>query len=205
MPAFLFHPCQSNTRRRSLGGLAGMVLVGFLPALPACAGRSARGPRSYTLPLSQLEELIGGKFPQRRQLSGLMEITLLRPRLRLLPEANRMGTMIDLLVSEQLLGRRYEGTMDLDYGIRFDAADGAVRMVDVRVSKVDFPAMPEQLRPIFARAAPRLAEQSLNEMVLHKIEPAQLAMVNGLGYRVGEVRVTREGLKINLLPALAAH
>ena len=163
------------------------------------------GARSYTLPLAQLEKLIGAKFPQRRQISGLMEITLLRPRLRLLPEANRMGTMIDLLVSEQLLGRRYEGTMDLDYGIRFDAADGAVRMVDVRVSKVDFPAMPEQLRPIFARAAPRLAEQSLNEMVLHKIEPAQLAMVNGLGYRVGEVRVTREGLKINLLPALAAH
>lgn len=205
MPAFRFHPCQSNTRRRNLGVLASMVLVGFLPALPACAGRSARGARSYTLPLAQLEKLIGGKFPQRQRLSGLMEIALLRPRLRLMPEANRLGTMIDLLVSEQLWGRRYEGTMDLDYGIRFDAADGAIRMVDVRVGKVDFPAMPDQFRPLFDRAAPRLAEQSLNDMVLHKIEPDQLAMVNGLGYRVGEVRVTREGLKVDLLPAQATR
>ena len=180
-----------------------MMLAGFLPALTACASRGAGGPRSYTLSLTQLEKLIGGKFLQRRQLAGLMEITLLRPRLRLLPETNRLGTLIDLLVSEQVMGKRYEGTMDLDYGIRFDAADGAIRMVDVRVGKVEFPAMPEQLRPLFARAAPRLAEQSLNEMVLHKIEPDQLTMVNGLGYRVGEVRVTREGLRVELLPVLA--
>ncbi|MBY4597673.1 DUF1439 domain-containing protein [Ottowia caeni] len=199
MPAFPFH-----TRRRSLGALAGMMLAGTLPALPACAGRSSSGPRSYTLPLAQLEKLIGRKFPQRRQLAGLMEITLLRPRLRLLPETNRLGTMIDLLVSEQVVGKRYEGSMDLDYGVRFDASDGSVRMVDVRVGKVEFPAMPEQFRPLFARAAPRLAEQSLNEMVLHKIEPDQLSMVSGLGYRVGEVRVTREGLKVDLLPASAA-
>lgn len=180
-----------------------MMLAGTLPALPACAGRSSSGPRSYTLPLAQLEKLIGGKFPQRRQLAGLMEITLLKPRLRLLPETNRLGTLIDLLVSEQVMGRRYEGTMDLDYGIRFDASHGAIRMVDVRVGKVEFPAMPEQFRPLFARAAPRLAEQSLNEMVLHKIEPDQLTMVSGLGFRVGEVRVTHEGLRVELWPVLA--
>ncbi len=181
------------------------MLAGILSTLPACASRNAGKPRSYTLPLAQLEKLIGSKFPQRRQLAGLMEVALLRPRLRLLPEANRVGTMIDLLVSEQLMGRRFEGTMDLDYGIRFESSDGSVRMVDVRVGKVDFPAIPEQLRALVARAAPRLAEQSLNELVLHKIEPDQLTMVNGLGYRVGEVRVTREGLKVDLLPASAAH
>lgn len=191
-----------QTRRRGLGVFASLFFTALLPALPACAGRS-RSARSYTLPLAQLEKLIGGKFPQRRQMAGLMEVALLRPRLRLLPEVNRLGTMIDLLVSEQFMGRRFEGTMDLDYGIRFEPSDGSVRMVDVRVGKVDFPAIPEQLRAFVARTAPRLAEQSLNELVLHKIEPDQLTMVNGLGYRVGEVRVTRQGLRVELVPIFA--
>ena len=30
------------------------------------------------------------------------------------------------------------------------------------------------------------------------------AMVNGLGFRLGEVRVTREGRRVELLPALGA-
>ncbi|WP_156909372.1 DUF1439 domain-containing protein [Ottowia thiooxydans] len=193
------------TRRQGLGALAGIALAGLLITLPACANRlsaGADGTRSYTLPRAQLEELIGKKFPQQRRLSGLIDVTLQRPRLQLLPETNRLGTSIDLTAAEMLLGTRYEGRVDLDYGIRFDAADGSIRMVDVRVGKVDFPSVPQQYQPLFARAAPRMVEQLLNGMVLQEIKPDQLALVNGLGYRVGEVRVTREGLRVELLPAL---
>ncbi len=185
--------------------MAGIALAGLLITLPACANRlsaGADGTRSYTLPRAQLEELIGKKFPQQRRLSGLIDVTLQRPRLQLLPETNRLGTSIDLTAAEMLLGTRYEGRVDLDYGIRFDAADGSIRMVDVRVGKVDFPSVPQQYQPLFARAAPRMVEQLLNGMVLQEIKPDQLALVNGLGYRVGEVRVTREGLRVELLPAL---
>ncbi|MGB3069440.1 MAG: DUF1439 domain-containing protein [Ottowia sp.] len=200
----VFHP-HSSTRRHSLGALAGMVLAGLLPALPACASRlpvGEGGARSYTLPSAQLQELIGKRFPVRRSLSGLIELTLLNPRLRLLPETNRLGTQIDLSAAEKIMGTRYAGAMDLDYGIRFDAKDGRIRMADVHVAKVDFPAVPGEYQPLFTRNAPRLAEQLLDGMVLHEIKPEQLAMVNGLGFRVGEVRVTREGLRVELLPVL---
>lgn len=193
------------TRRRSLGALAGLALAGFLPTLPACASRlpaGANGTRSYTLPLAQLQELIGKRFPVRRSLSGLIDLTLLNPRLRLLPESNRLGTLIDLSATEQIMGTRYDGAMDLDYGIRFDAKDGRIRMADAHVSKVDFPAVPAQYQPLFTRNVPRVAEQLLDGMVLHEIKPEQLAMVNGLGFRMGEVRVTREGLRVELLPVL---
>lgn len=199
-----FHP-HSSTRRRGLGALAGMALAGLLPALPACASRlpaGEGGTRSYTLPLTQLQELISKRFPARRSLSGLVELTLLNPRLRLLPESNRLGTLIGLSAAEQIMGTRYDGVMDLDYGISFDAKDGRIRMTDVHVGKVDFPAVPAQYQPLFTRNAPRVAEQLLSGMVLHEIKPEQLAMVNGLGFRVGEVRVTREGLRVELLPVL---
>ena len=162
----------------------------------------ANGTRSYALTLAQLQELISKKFPQRRSFSGLMELTLLNPRLRLLPETNRLGTLIDLSASELLMGTRYSGTMDLDYGIQFDAKDGRIRMADVHVGKLDFPAVPAPYQAIFVRNASRMAEQALNGMELHEIKPEQLAMVNGLGFRVGAVRVTREGLRVELLPVL---
>ncbi|MBH1965159.1 MAG: hypothetical protein I8H77_12530 [Comamonadaceae bacterium] len=193
------------TRRHGLDALASVALAGLLITLPACAGplsAGADGTRSYTLPKAQLEELIGKKFPQQRRVSGVIDLTFQRPRLSLLPDTNRLGTSIDLTAAEMLLGTRYNGTVDLDYGIRFDAADGSIRMTDVRVGKVDFATVPQQYQPLFARTAPRMVEQLLNGMVLHEIKPDQLAMVNGLGFRVGEVRVTREGLRVELLPAL---
>lgn len=163
----------------------------------------ANGSRSYTLPLAQLQALVGKKFPQQRRLSGLIELTLLRPRLRLLPETNRLGTLIDLSASELVMGTRYDGTMDLDYGIRFDATDGRIRMADVHVGKVSIPAVPAPYQPLFTRNAPRMAEQLLDGLVLHEIKPEELAMVNGLGFKVGEVRVTRDGLRVELLPVLS--
>lgn len=196
------HSC---ARRHGLRALVALAVTGVLPTLPACANRLPLGPngsRSYTLPLTQLQDLIGKKFPQRRRLSSLIELSLLRPRLRLLPDTNRLGTMIDLSVSEMVMGTRYDGTMDLDYGIRFDAKDGRIRMADVHVGKVDVPSVPTPYQPIFTRNAPRMAEQLLDGLVLHEIKPEELAMVNGLGFKVGEVRVTREGLRVELLPVL---
>ena len=201
MPALL--SSLSSTRRLNLRALLALGLSGFLPALPACASRLPVGPngtRSYTVPLAQLQELIGRKFPQRRRLSGLIELTLLRPRLRLLPEANRLGTLIDLVAAEMVMGTRYEGSMDLEYGVRFDAADGRIRMSDVRVGKVDVPAVPLPYQPLFQNHAPRVAEQLLDGLILHEVKPEELAMVNGLGFKVGEVRVAREGLRVELLP-----
>ncbi len=195
------------SRRWGLGMVGGLALTVLYPAAAASAvaGTAAgaqSGTRSYTLPQADLEELIGTKFPQRRRLSGLVDISLKRPRLRLLPDSNRLGTLIDLSATELVLGTSYDGVMDLDYGIGFDAADGRIRMTDVHVGRVDFPAVPAQYQSLFAQAAPRVAEQALNGLVLHEVTPEQLALVNGLGFKVGAVQVVREGIRVELLPAL---
>jgi hypothetical protein len=40
-------------------------------------------------------------------------------------------------------------------------------------------------------------------MPLHTLEPEQLAVVEGLGYAIGEFQVTPAGLRVVLMPALA--
>lgn len=194
-----------SSRRRWLASLCqwggGMLLL----AGPASAGTnvsmaSATGRRTYTLALDQLEALVRPKFPQQRQLSGWMDIRLDRPRLRLIPQSNRLGTTLDLSATERFLGTQHDGTMDLDYGIRFQASDRTIRMSEVRVRSLDFPAVPLQYQALFTQAAPRLAEQVLDGMVLHEVSLDQLALVDGLGFRVGEVRVTQKGLRVELVP-----
>ena len=44
----------------------------------------------------------------------------------------------------------------------------------------------------------------LNGIVFHEIKPDQLAMVNALGFLLGEVRVTREGPRADLFLAFGA-
>ncbi len=191
----------ARTRRHltlvSLWGAVGLAL----PALSACAA-TRPGTRSYTLPQAELQSLIDRRFPYRRSLSGLLDIALLHPRMRLLPQENRLGTQLDIAVAERVMGTHYDGSMDLDYGIRFEPQDRTIRLVGVRVHRVEFPGVPPAYSQALAQAAPRAAEQLLEGAVLHEVKADQLALLGGLGLAVGEVRVTPQGLRVELVPGL---
>lgn len=181
------------------GWLAGAPLLALVPhgTVHAAAGRS------ITLGLAQLDEELRRRFPLTRQVSGgLFELTLLRPRVRLLPERDRLGTQLDLALTELLMGTRHAGQMDLDYGLRFDAPSRTIRLRDVRVHQVDFPTVPPPFQADFARHAPPLAEQLLEGLALHQIPREQLMLLDGLGFKVAALRVVPQGLRVELKPAL---
>lgn len=188
--------------RRWFGARLSWLAFGLaLPALSACAA-TPPGTRSYTLPQAELQSLIDRRFPYRRSLSGLLDIALLHPRMRLLPQENRLGTQLDIAVAERVMGTRYDGSMDLDYGLRFEPQDRTIRLVGVRVHRVEFPGVPPAYSQALAQAAPRAAEQLLEGAVLHEVKADQLALLGGLGLAVGEVRVTPQGLRVELVPGL---
>ena len=72
----------------------------------------------------------------------------------------------------------------------------------MHVNAVDFATVPPAYRGEFQRNAPRVAEQLLEGLVLHEIKREQLEMLDGMGFAVGELRVTPEGLRVQLVPAL---
>lgn len=182
--------------RRRCNALLGASLFG---ALTACASSPLpAGLNSTTIAESQLASLLARAFPYTRQFSGLADLTLQSPRLRLLPHTNRLGTELDLLLAERLAGTRYSGRMDLDYGLRFDATEGAIRMNDVRVNRLDIDQVPRAQQALLAQYAPQVAERLLNNLVLYRLPAERLALARQLGLTVSALRVLPEGLRIEM-------
>jgi len=187
-------PAHDPFRRRLA---AGALLAALLPALAACA---ADGGRTFLLPRRRLDELLARQFPYTRGFGGLAELTLRAPRLTLLPASNRLATAFELEVAERLTGRHATGALDLDYALRFDPAQGAIRMADVRVNRLELDQLPPAQRQLVSRYAPRLVEQLLADLVIHRFPPEQLATARDLGLEVAALRVLPEGLQVELAP-----
>lgn len=179
--------------------LRGALAAGLAPALAGCAGVGGALGDSV-LSQQRLGELLAQAFPYARDLSGLIELKLANPRLRLLPQSNRLGTALDVQVAERVTGRRFTGGMDMDYGLRFDAGAGAVRLADVRVHRLDIDALPTSARSLVSQYAPRLAELLLADFVLYRIPEQRLALARQLGAGVSALRVRPDGLHIQMAP-----
>ena len=69
----------ATTARLCLGGAAYFSLPG------------AWAQPNYTVSMTQLQDAVAKRFPVRKRASGLLDLTVQAPQLRLLPEQNRLG------------------------------------------------------------------------------------------------------------------
>ncbi len=169
--------------------------------LPA-GGFAAPGSKTVTIAQEQLQTTLAKRFPYQQKLADVLDLKIMSPRLALLPEANRIGTELDLNLLERIGGRSYTGTMALDYGLRFERTDNTVRMTGVRVSSVRLNDVPEPFNGAISRHLPRMAEQLLSNYALHTFSEQDMSLVSGLGFEPGEIKVTPKGLRITLDPML---
>ena len=109
-------------------------------------------------------------------------------------------SQFDLVLTERLGRSRFTGGLDLDYGLRFDAQAGAIRMADARVNRLSVDQLPRAQQQLVAQYAPRIAEQLLADLVIYRFPPEQLELAHNLGLVVGALQVTREGLSVEMLP-----
>lgn len=161
------------------------------------------GARSITLTEAELNREVVKHFPLHRSVQGLLQLSLLEPRLKLLPETGRIGIDVTLRVAEPFTGKSHDGQMQLSHGLRYEPSDRSLRMTGVQVQQVSFASLREPYRGLLSDGAPQVVEQALADMPLHRLEPEQLAVIEGLGYAIGEFQVTPAGLRVVLLPALA--
>ena len=177
-------------RRAWLAALLAGALVG-------CAG-PWDGPRQITVSRQRLQDGIARAFPVQRSLAGLVELSLQAPTLTLLPQTNRLGLALDWVLAESLDGRRLTGRMALDFGLRYDAEQGVIRMVDVQVRQLDADALNATQRAWVARLAPPLLGQLLSGQVLYRVPPEPLAQARQRGLQVRALQVLPDGLRIDL-------
>jgi hypothetical protein len=176
---------------RATWALAATLLV-------ACAGFG--GPYSVTLGEAELQRWADGQFPLERRLLDVFDVSVSNPRLKLLPESNRLGTGFDISVRERLLGGRWQGRLQLSSSLRYETQDQTVRLVQVRVDdfRLDNPrgggSPAEHLGAL-------LAERELEGRVIYRLTPERLARLQSHGLVPGSVTVTPRGIEVTFAPA----
>ena len=186
-------------RRRMLTLPAWLLATGA--AGPGLFGAHAAGQPGYTVSTGQLEQAVAQRFPLRYPVGGLMDLKLMAPRLRLLPELNRLGTEMVVEAAGLALGRPYSGSFDLDFALRYEARDRTLRAHQLRVNALRFPDLPPGPSSLLGAYGPALAEQALGEVVLHTLRPQDLALPEAMGLQPGGITVTPKGLAVSFIPA----
>lgn len=179
-------------KRRLLLTMAGAVALGS-------AARASPAPGGYAVSADQLQRAVAQRFPLRYPMGGLMDLNVQAPVLRLLPALNRLGTTMAVQASGLALGRSYTGAFDLDFGLRYEASDQTVRAHQLRVNSLRFADLPPGPSALLEAYGPALAEQTLREVVLHRLHPQDLALPDGLGLQPDSITVTPQGLLIGFV------
>lgn len=187
---------------------------GAATLLAACAGLG--GPTVITLGQADLERWAARTFPMQRRVLELLDVQLIDPRLRLLPERNRLALSLSLRSRELLTGHAMSGRMAFDSALRYDVHDAALRLTQVRVQELaldagDAPAAvdagqvaaslsgPGGLSPgLGQRVALVLAERALEDLAIYRVSPERLADLRRVGLQPGAVTVTARGVEITL-------
>jgi hypothetical protein len=180
-------------RRTSLATLIALLLgTGGVERLAAAAA-------GYPVKAQQLQQALSSRFPMRYAVPGLFELTLDEPLLHLLPQRNRLGTLMRVGAEGPALRRRHRGEFDLDFELRYEPADQSIRAHRLRVQSLRVDSLPADSAALLQRAATELAQQQLLEVVLHRLAPRDLALADTMGLRPGAITVTADGLLVGLV------
>ena len=187
------HAAPSRGRRAWLGlGVATAVLAS------GCANWLA--PRSIEMSREDIQLKLAQKFPIRKQVLGYIDITASRPQLAMLPDTQRLSTRIDLALDDTMFKKLHQGYVQASFGLRYEPADQTIRLDQVKLDELSMPT----LSPVFMDALQRLGQQAARDVlqgyVVKQLKPEELARVDRLGLEVQGLRVTANGLAVDLAP-----
>jgi hypothetical protein len=155
---------------------------------------------SYTLSAAQLQRAVAERFPMRYPVPGVLNMDMQAPQLRLLPALNSLGAEMVVDVAGPALRTSHQGTLAVEFALRYEASDLTVRAHQLRFKRLTMPSLQPGVVALLNGYGPALTERALLEVVVHQLQPQDLALPNGLGMRPGTITVTDAGLVIGFVP-----
>ena len=131
----------------------------------------------------------GGPLPALAFYAGLVG---------LLPLASGGGLLEAVGAADRLFGKRLNGHMSLESGLRFDAADASLRLADVRVDEFAFDSGGASLPLQGQRLGSLLAERLLDNVAVYRMKPEQADMLHRFGVKNADIAVTGRGVHLTL-------
>ncbi|MEZ5643990.1 MAG: DUF1439 domain-containing protein [Burkholderiaceae bacterium] len=171
-----------------------------VPPPPDSAPAGTPDRPGLPVPLAVLEALVAQRFPLRYPVPGLLNLDLQPPSLSVIPAQNRMLADMSVQAAGPALHRAHRGQLEVDFGLRYVAADRTVRAHSLRFRRLRFPTLPASTEQLLSTYGTPLAEQTLQELVLHRLEPRELALAEALGLEPSTITVTDTGVLVGLVP-----
>ncbi len=169
-------------------------------ALAGCAGLGS-GPRTVEVSEARLLALMSRSFPRSQRYLDLFDVTLNAPRVRLIPAQNRIGTELAYSLGSSVLSeRQMKGTLGLSYGLRFEPSDATVRLAGVKVERFDLDGLPRAYASRAGQLGALLAQNLFQDLVVHRLDAAEVRRLEGRGLRPGALSVVPGGLRLQLDP-----
>jgi hypothetical protein len=153
----------------------------------------------YKISAAQLQQVLARRFPLRYQVAGLLDLRIRAPELRFLPEQNRLGSELAIDASGPALARSVAGFIDLDFALRYEPSDMSIRAHRIRVQSVRLPGLPPDAAALIDAYARASAQRALLEVVLHQLQPRDLALADTMGLQPGSITVDADGLSIGFV------
>ncbi len=168
-------------------------------AMALASLQGAEAQPSYTVSVKSLQQEIAQRFPVRYPVAGLLDLDVKAPQLSLLPEHNRVHAKMAVEASGPALRRSRSGTFDVDFALRYEPSDQTIRAYRLNFQNLRISDLQPQASDLLNAYGPALANQALQEVVLHQLRPQDLAIVDSLGMQPGSITVTDKGLVIGFV------
>jgi len=182
----------------NLPSLWRVTLSLFVAAIvAACA---TVGSRTMTFREADLARMLEQHGPFQRRLLEVLDVRVQRPSIRLMPDANRLASAFDVSATDRIGGRTLGGRLGIEYGLRYDDADKAIRMTNVRVTEFQLHDVPPDKRRGVQNLGALIAEHMLDDAVLYRFKASDLKNAEGMGLKPGNVAVTSRGVEVTLAP-----
>jgi hypothetical protein len=177
-------------RRLALGILPWLILLGCAQVL---------GERTLLITQDELQGKLATIFPLQRKVLEVFGFTVDTPTVTLLPDSRRVATHLDVVIQDRLQGREYRGSLDVSFALRFDPKTQALRLKDVSVDSIRFDGISANAQQALSHLGPMIAHDKLEGQTIYSFKREDLARTDGLGYTVGAIDVTAQGLLIRLI------
>jgi hypothetical protein len=147
----------------------------------------------------EIEAWLRKSFPLQRRVLEVFEVSVQVPRLRMLPQVNRLGADLDLTLHDRVLGGRWQGRLDFDAGLRWEAADQTLRFSQVRVRDFTLLAGGSAPRTGAERLGAAVAERALQDLPVYRLPAERAAELQRQGVAPGAIVVQERTVEIRFV------
>jgi hypothetical protein len=190
-------------RRISIGGGVTLLVAAGAGSLSGCAGLE-KALKGYELSLEKLRESMAGFFPLKRKLLDYFDVGLALPKLALQPAANRIGTELDMSLSEnRFINRSFSGQFGISSGLRYEPSDNSLRLASVNSDKLALPGVPSLIAPQVEKVGGLLVEKVLEGYKVHAVPDSMVRTLDAIGLMPGTMKVSATGVGFDLVPRKA--